>query len=85
MGETKTDSVEYGDWDKIVKSKEDSLKVIGANERNLEVGREVETLVLNYAIRERSKYPEPNTKIMEDTETPAETPGNTEESTDSTE
>lgn len=51
--------VGYNDWDKIVEAKEASLKVIEANERNLEVGKIIETLALEKAIEERDKYPKP--------------------------
>ena len=75
MGE---ENVGYEDWDKIVKNKEASLKVIAANERNLEVGREVEELVLGRARRERDKYPKPEPEPMEETETPEEEEESTE-------
>ena len=52
-------SVGYEDWDKIVKLKEASLKVINANYRNLEVGEVVERLILEKAIKERDHFPKP--------------------------
>ena len=58
MGREK-ERVGYEDWDKIVKLKEDSLKVILANKKNIEVGEIVEKLVLDRAIKERDKYPKP--------------------------
>ena len=58
MGE-KERVVGYEDWDKIVKVKEDRLKVIAANKRNIEVGEIIEKLVLEKALKERDKYPKP--------------------------
>ena len=71
--------VGYADWDKIVKVKEDSLKMIAANKRNIEVGEIVEQLILDRALEERSKYPEPATETMAEDETPEDTPESTEE------
>ena len=56
MGEKR---VGYKDWDDIVKAKEESLIVINANKRSLEVGEVVEKLVLERALKERAKYPKP--------------------------
>lgn len=67
----------YEDWDKIVKLKEASLESIETTRKNLECGEMVEKAALGVAIIERRKYrkyPEPATKTMEDTETPAEAP-----------
>ena len=58
--------VGYNDWNKIVETKEASLKVIEANERNLEVGKVIETLALKKAIEERDKYPKPEEEVLED-------------------
>lgn len=58
MGKEKS-GVGYEDWDKIVKVKEESLKVIAANKRNIEVGEIVENLILERARKERKKYPNP--------------------------
>ena len=58
MGREK-ERVGYEDWDKIVTLKEDSLKVIAINKRNIEVGEIVERLVLDRALKERDKYPKP--------------------------
>lgn len=66
--------VGYEDWDKIVKVKEDSLKVIAANKRNIEVGEIVEQLVLKKALKERNKYSKPQTDAMEDDEKQDEKP-----------
>lgn len=58
MGKAKS-SVGYDDWDKIVKVKEESLKVLNINKKNLEVGEVIETLVLARAMYERDKFPKP--------------------------
>ena len=71
--------VGYKDWDKIVKIKENSLKVIEANKRNIEVGEMIEQLILDKALMERSKYPEPEPETMAEDETPEDTPESTEE------
>ena len=63
--------VGYEDWDKIVQAKEDSLKLIYANKRNLEVGEIVEKLVLSRALIERRKYPKP-AEVKMDEENPDE-------------
>ena len=66
---TMSEEIGYADWDKIVKVKEDSLKVIEANAKNLTVGRIIEQLVLDRALKERAKYPKPKlTKVLESVE-----------------
>ena len=80
MGEQ--EGVGYEDWDKIVKTKEESLKMIYANKRNMEVGEIVEQLILDKALEERSKYPEPEPEPMAEDETPEETPESTEDKTE---
>ena len=77
MGEQ--EGVGYEDWDKIVKTKEESLKMIYANKRNIEVGEIVEKLILDKALTERDKYPEPKPETMAEDETPEDTPESTEE------
>ena len=77
MGEQ--EGVGYEDWNNIVKAKEGSLKMIYANKRNLEVGVIVEQLILDKALEERSKYPEPEPETMAEDETPEDTPESTED------
>ena len=74
--------VGYEDWDKIVKVKEESLKMIEVNKRNIEVGEMIEQLILDKALEERSKYPEPEPETMAEDETPEDTPESTEEKTE---
>ena len=74
--------VGYEDWDKIVKIKEDSLKVIEANKRNIEVGEIVEKLILDKALEERSKYPEPKPETMAEDENKPDEGESTEEKTE---
>ena len=80
MGEQ--EGVGYEDWDKIVKAKEESLKMIEANERNLEVGRLIETESLRIALRQRNKYPEPAKETMAEDETKPDEGESTEEKTE---
>ena len=86
MGKEKANGkvIGWDDWDKIVQSKEASLKVINANYRNLYVGEIIEKLVLKTALIERNKYPEPPPDTMEEEEKKDEKPEeeDTEESTD---
>ena len=74
--------VGYEDWDKIVKVKEDSLKVIATNKRNIEVGEIVEQLILEKALTERNNYPEPKPETMAEDESKEETHESTEEKDD---
>ena len=80
MGEQ--ERVGYEDWDSIVKAKEESLKMIYANKRNLEVGVIVEQLILDKALEERSKYPEPEQEPMAEDETKPDEGESTEEKTE---
>ena len=56
--------------------------MIEANERNIIVGKLVETESLVFALRQRNKYPEPAKEPMAEDETPEETPESTEEKTE---
>ena len=85
MGKAKANGkvIGWADWDKIVQSKEASLKVINANYRNLYVGEIIEKLVLKTALIERNKYPEPPPDTMAEDEKQEEKPEeDTEESTE---
>ena len=64
MGERHEVRLGYEDWDKIVVAKEESLNLIDANKRNIEVGEIIENLVLKRAIKERNKYPKPQLDTM---------------------
>ena len=77
MGEQ--EGVGYEDWDNIVKAKEGSLKMIYANKRNIEVGEIIEQLILDKALMERSKYPEPKPETMAEDENTSEEDESTEE------
>ena len=79
MGERHEVRLGYEDWDKIVVAKEESLKVIDANKRNIEVGEIVEDLVLQRALMERDKYPKPVTETMDEENKQDETPDKPEE------
>lgn len=83
MGEeTRRKKLGYEDWNNIVKSKEASIKMIDTNRRNLEVGEIVEQLVLDRAIKERTKYPNPKPNVMaEDEKKPEDKPENPEKPT----
>ena len=74
--------VGYEDWDKIVKVKEDSLKVIAANKRNIEVGEIIEQLILEKALTERDKYPTPEPETMAEDENKPDEGESTEEKTE---
>ena len=80
MGEQ--EGVGYEDWDKIVKIKEDSLKVIEVNKRNIEVGEIVENLILDKALIERDKYHKPAPEPMAEDENKPDEGESTEEKTE---
>ena len=49
----------YDDWDEIVKRANANLVLIEGNKKRAEIGEKVEKLMLDYALKERAKYPEP--------------------------
>ena len=81
MGER--EEVGWDDWDKIVKVKEESLIVINANKRNIEVGEIIENLVLKRAIKERNKYPKPQLDTMPEEDKEEDKEEDTEDEEDS--
>ena len=51
--------VGYVDWDEIVQKAEANIEIIQANKRRAETGELCEKYILEYALKERAKYPKP--------------------------
>ena len=57
MGEK--DVVGYVDWDEVVQRAEANIEIINGNLRKAEVGEICEKIILEFALKERAKFPEP--------------------------
>ena len=69
---TMSEKVDYVDWDTIVQKAEANLEIIKGNKKRSEVGELCEKLVLEYALKERGKYPEPKKEEPSNKEKPSD-------------
>uniref|UniRef100_A0A6H1ZV43 Uncharacterized protein n=1 Tax=viral metagenome TaxID=1070528 RepID=A0A6H1ZV43_9ZZZZ len=49
----------YVDWDTVVQKAEANLEILKGNRKRADVGELCERLVLEFALKERAKFPEP--------------------------
>lgn len=59
---TMSKKVGYDDWDLIVQKAEANLEILDTNKRRAEVGEQCEKVALEFALKERAKYPKPKEK-----------------------
>ena len=62
---TMSKEIGYVDWDEIVQKAETNLEILDANKRRANIGEKIEKLALDFALKERAKYPEPVEKKKE--------------------
>ncbi len=53
------DVIRYVDWDEVVQRAETNLEIINGNQRKAEVGEICEKTILEFALKERAKFPTP--------------------------
>ena len=61
-GQRTMSEVGYSDWDKVVQETEANLEILDGNKRRAEVGEMREKVSLEFALKERDKYPKPEEK-----------------------
>jgi len=49
----------YVDWDEVIQKAEANLEIIDGNKKRADIGERMERLALEFALKERAKYPKP--------------------------
>ena len=53
------DVVGYVEWDEVVQRAEANIEIILGNKKKAEVGEVCEKVMLDYALKQRAKFPKP--------------------------
>ena len=62
LGQRTMSKIGYVDWDIVVQKAEANLAIIADNKKRAEMGKMTEELMLEFALKERDKYPKPEQK-----------------------